>query len=517
MSPRNSVRRRLFSRLLRSGFPIGSAVLAVVACSTPPEIALKTPTAPSATAPAISSASAAPDPLGPKPATQTRQAFVPPTPRVLEGPQGSKIWLLEKHELPLVTMSVIIPYGGATDSNDRLGTAYLAADMLDEGAGRRDSLAFSEAMDDLAAHFHSQTIHDMSWVSVDVLSSKLEPVIDLVADVILRPKHQQTDFTRVSALWQDRLKARGDDPQRLASVVSASAFFGDKHPYGRPLDGTLTSAKNVKLAHIKQWHQTHWRPDAATFLFVGDITAEKAQSLLKKAFGSWTKPKTPLPPIIKPGVPELKGAHTVIVDRPKAPQVILSVVRKGVEVSNPNYALLGLLNIALGGSFTSRLNQNLREDHSWTYGARSRFNLQRGTASFVARAAIHTQHISPALGEMLKEIKSLSATGLSAQEVDKVKAQTQSDMVSSYSTVASIATSLTLTAGLNLPANDDVRALQAQMSSTRIQLNQLAKENLELSDFVVVLVGPKAASLQAIQANKLPNPEFRTADGALVP
>src|SRR5439155_27119815 len=119
--------------------------------------------------------------------------------------------------------------------------------------------------------------------------------------------------------------------------------------------------------------------DVATFVVVGDVTADQATSLLSKAFAAWKTPtSTPMSPVVEPYLVRSKGVRTFVVDRADAPQIVTSLACAGPRASDSVFPRLSMLNIGLGGSFTSRLNQNLREDHGWTYGARSRFNAQRG-------------------------------------------------------------------------------------------------------------------------------------------
>src|SRR5262249_49598006 len=141
---------------------------------------------------------------------------------------------------------------------------------------------------------------DASTVSIQVLASKLEPALALMADAVTKPRHAGKDWTRVSALWNNALKNRTQEPNDVARVVSTYAFYGEKHPYAHPSDGTIASAKKVQLADISKWHKTIWRPDAATFIVVGDVKAEDAKALLNKAFASWKAPAEKAPPVADP-------------------------------------------------------------------------------------------------------------------------------------------------------------------------------------------------------------------------
>ncbi|HKQ71585.1 MAG TPA: insulinase family protein, partial [Polyangiaceae bacterium] len=189
------------------------------------------------------------------------------------------------------------------------------------------------------------------------------------------------------------------------------------------------------------------------------------------------------------------------------------IARGGPPAADPVYPRLSMLNIALGGSFTSRLNQNLREDHGWTYGVRSRFNAQRGPSMFVVRAAIRADAISPALGETRKEVAKMAKDGVTDPEVEKLRALINGEALETYSTLHSATGTLASNAALGLAPDQDAKDLAAQRSATPADLGQLAAQYLDLSRATVVLVGPKEAAVKALEDNGLPKPIFVDGEG----
>ncbi|MFO0659503.1 MAG: pitrilysin family protein [Polyangiaceae bacterium] len=473
------------------------------------------PVSPIASAQPSASADVTPvaDALGPPPKLDEPAMYSPPAPVVFDGPGGSKVWLIERKSLPIVSISLVVPYGASLDPAGQAGLAHVTADMLDEGAGSRDALAYSTALDELGAKLSSYSDRDMSIVSVEVLSDRLDKTLPLMADAVIRPRHDAKDFERVSKLWKNALKARGDDPNEVARNVTTAVYYGEGHPYAKPVDGSFESAAKITLPNVVAHHKKLWRPDVATFVVVGQTSKEAVSAMLNSAFAGWAAPKEAAPAPVAPAPPKSGALRTVIVDRPNAPQVVMSIVREGVSAANPQQPILSLMNVALGGSFTSRLNQNLREKHGWTYGARSRFNLQRGSGMFVARAAIRTDAITPALKETLAEIRGMAASGLSEEEIHKVKAQMRADAVDTYGTSRGIASSLASNVGVGLGADADASVLKAQAAAPKASINELAKSFLALDHAVIVLVGPREEAEAALKANELPAPELRDAEG----
>jgi predicted Zn-dependent peptidase len=498
----------------RRRWALAGCALALVACAAGPDPVLVHPSPspdPSGSAP-LASASAAPDPLGPRPLPPEPAPFSPPGAEVLAGPGGSKIWLLERHGLPLVSVELLVPTGSTAEPADRAGLAHVSADMVDEGAGSLDSMAFSRAIEDLGAQFSSAASRDRSAVTLEVLPSKLAEGLSLLGDAILRPRHDKDAWKRVSALWKNEIRSRGDSPNEVARLVTSAALFGVDQPYGRPIEGTRSSSARVDLADVARWHRSIWRPDRAIFIVVGDVSKERITTELSRAFASWSAPATaaPEPPAVAapPAAP-----RTVLVDRPDAPQIVLTVARPGVTASSPDMPGLDLMNVALGGSFTSRLNQNLREDHGWTYGARTQFIGYRQGGVFLARAAIRTDALSDALRETLKEINTVQREGLGDEELGKIKALARASAIEAYGSLRGISVSLAQSATMGLPPDTDRRALGAQLAATRPDIAALASKYLALEGASIILVGPRKAIEAALEANKLPPAEERDVEG----
>jgi predicted Zn-dependent peptidase len=495
------------SRVRSPGGAALAAALALGACA-PAAPAARAPARPTPPAPAAAPA----DPLGPRPAPAEPAPYAPPSPLAFAGPAGSKVWLLERRGLPLASVVLVVPYGSAADPPDAGGLAHLTADMLDEGAGGRDALAFSSALEELGARFFARAATDFTLVGVETTTERLDAALALLADAVLRPRHAPKDFARVTALWKNALRARGDDPESVAGVVAPAAFFGPAHPYGRPPEGSV-GGPPIGRERVAAWHRRLFRPEAATFVVAGDVTRERAAASLASAFGAWKAPREAAPAPAKAAPAPPPARRTVLVDRPDAPQVVLTVVRGAVAAADPGLPALDLLNVPLGGSFTSRLNQNLREDHGWTYGAGSTFVARRDGGTFAASASVRTDALAGALRETLGELDRMARRGPTADEVAQAKAQARAGAIASRRSLASIALALAADAGLGLPPEAEATFLGAQMAADRARLAELARAYVDPGGATLVLVGPARAVEEALAANRLPPPERWSAEG----
>lgn len=457
------------------------------------------------------------DPLGPKPALLPGKPYEPAVPSVFKAGNGMTVWLLERHTLPLVSATVTVASGSAADPKDRAGLAFITADMLDEGAGKRNAVELSSAVNDLGATLVTGARMDGSYASITVLKKNWKPAFDILSDVVARPRFEPKEWKRVSDLWKNDLQKRVQEPNAVARLVSAAVLYGPGTPYGHPTDGLLADAKKIDLGAVRAFYDASFRPDQATLVVVGDINKDEVVEAVNASLGAWKSPK-PAPkgapaPAPAPAITVRADApRLVLVDRPDAPQSVVSVVREGVTASDPKAPMLDLINSALGGSFSSRLNQNLREDHSWTYGAGSRFTESRSVGAFSARASIVTEATGPALKEMLGELEKMATSGLSNEELGKVKAQDRAELVQTYERVDGVAQRLGTLAILGLSPSFDALASRARQQATKAQLAALSAAVVPTKASIIV-VGPKAAVLPQLKAIGLPDPEIWDAEG----
>lgn len=492
--------------------PLLPALLALAGCTEPPmtpppPFPTATTTAPVPTVTA--EPTSAPDNIENKPTLSAPAAFEPPTPEIVKLPNGMTLWLLERHTLPLVAVSFAVPVGSSDDPAGKEGLAWITADMLDEGAGSRSAIEVSTALQDLGVSLSTRVTLDGSLFSLTVLKKNFGQAFGIVADVIARPRFEDKEWKRVSDLWRSSLIKRADDPNVVARVVGPIAVFGRNHPYGHPPDGFAGSSANIDLATAKAFHASQYRPENMVLSVAGDITKEEITRAVSDAFGAW-KATGPAPAAPAATPPPAKGPSLVLVDRPAAPQSVISVMRPGIRMLDAEAPLYDLVNTALGGSFTSRLNQNLREDHGWTYGAGSAFTETKRGGVFLARAAVETKHTGPALGEMIKELAQMAEKGLTEEELGKVRAQDRADLVQAYESVGAVAGRFATLSTLGLSAGFDAAASKKRQTATLDDLRKIAQA-VDPSKGVIVVVGPEKEVAPVLA--KIGTPEVWDAEG----
>ena len=456
-----------------------------------------------------------PDPLGPRPIPAAAPSYIPPKPVVFTTKNGLTVWLLERHTLPYVALAVTVPTGSSSDPKGVGGLASIAADMLDEGAGTRGAIELSRAIDALGASLETTATSDESRVSLTVLKKNLTPAFGLFADVVARPRFDANEWARVKDIEVNEIAERQSDPEQVAGVVQRAVLFGEAHPYGHPVDGTLASAKRWTLADAQHFYKTAWRPDRAVLVAVGDVTQAEVTLLVESKAGlqGWVAPKTPLPSPLAPLAPVGPWPKLVLVDRPDAPQSVISVVRPGVAAGDPTAPVVVRANVALGPLFTSRLNQDLREEHGYTYGASSRVGVTRGVGSFVASAAVATDKTTDALKAMLGDIDFYARNGLTDAEVDKTRSQSRAEVVETFEGVDRAAAQLAHDAALVLGPDYQQRAASQKDQANKPELDGLAKLHFDPKNATVIVVGPRATLEGPLHALGYADIQLRDAEG----
>ncbi len=385
--------------------------------------------------------------------------------------------------------------------------------MLDEGAGARTALEVAEELEQIGADLYVGAGRDGSQLTLQVPSKELSRALAIAADVVYRPRLTGEDWSRVQ---HDRLTAlaqRRDQPESVANLISDRTLFGVGHPYGHPVDGLEHSVREMTVADVRQFHEQMWRPNNATLVVAGDFDRETLPAELERAFGSWeprpVPASRPTPPF--PALPRL-----VLIDRPAAPQSIIRIVGPGELRTSPDRPALGALNAILGGSFTSRLNFNLREQKGYTYGAGSSFGFYRRAGSFTARAAVFSEVTAPAVSEFLREIAAIREAPVTPTELTKARATLLGRVAEGLSTSGGIAAQYAELRLYGLPVDEPARFVATLERAEADELQRLAQRHLDPDRMAIVVVGDRATIEKPLRDLGLPAAIVLDADGAPV-
>ncbi|MCC7008112.1 MAG: insulinase family protein [Acidobacteria bacterium] len=321
-------------------------------------------------------------------------------------PNGLQVWIVEMHEVPVVHLTAIVKSGAAADPAGRYGLAHFTAAMLDEGAGNYDALQLADAIDFLGASLSTAAGFDSSLVNLHTPASKLSQALPLLADTVLRPRFADGDLERVRKERLTSLVQTRDNPAALASAAFARLVFGPEHRYGTLTMGTQASNTAITAADLRTFHGAHYRPQNTILLVAGDVRPAELMPQLDRTFGTWSGGAAVARPTL-PAVAKPAARQIYLVDKPGAAQSQIRIGGIGVARSTPDYFPLRVMNTMLGGSFSSRLNQNLREAHGYTYGASSMFDMRATAGPFVAGAGVQTDKTVESLREFFNELNGM--------------------------------------------------------------------------------------------------------------
>lgn len=497
-------------RFLRStlALPIVAMVssgLAVAACDpmAPPVARPALPLAPTASPSATVASS---DPLGERPIPARPDAYTPPVPKLVTTKSGLTVWHVPKHGLPLVSMTLVVPGGSASDPKGKEGLTSFMANMLDEGAGSRGALELSRTFESLGAQVKTGAVSDYAFAQITVLRKNMVAALAPFSDVVAKPTFAQADFSRVKELWLNDLRARRSDPAEVAKVAGLLLHYGPEHPYGHPTEGTPKGAAQVTLADVKESYGRTFRKDSAILVVVGDVSEADLESAVIPAFDALPAGKGEKPKPVVPG-DITKKRRIVVVDRPDAPQSVVALLLPSLPGGSDDAPLLSRVNVALGGSFTSRLNQDLREERGITYGASSRLSFSRGAGVFIAQASVESKKTGEAVKALLQDVIAYAKDGPTDDEIEKTRLVARADLVEAYEGVSGSAARLARLAGIGLPPGHEASSAKARDEASAAKLRALAKTWLDPADGIVLVVGPKSQVLPTLTAAGLPTPE----------
>ncbi len=446
------------------------------------------------------------NPRDARPAIPAEAPFAPQQPKEFTV-NGIKVFYWHRPELPLMSLATVFVGGSERDPASAAGRSAMMADMLDEGAGPRTAQEFENALEQLGASFGASSGYLATTASMSVISSNFASALNLYSDALIRPRFDEPEWERVKRTMVAALEQQVDDPGTVGRQVALREYFGWEHPYGRPVTGTASTVGKLTVADLKARYHSLIQPKNATIFVAGSLSESLVQGLLARTFGGWsTESPAPEPP--KVAAPEPKPLRVVIVDKPGAVQTVVRFILPGYPYSDPRRLGLEALGTILGGSFTSRLNQNLREGKGYTYGAGSDFVFEQPLGYFVATSSVRADVTGPSVGEFLKELKGLQSGNVTSEEVEKARSIQRAALVESMGSIGSVIGTAIQLYLQGRPFSDLGKELRDISGLQLADLNSMAKEAISVDRGVLVLVGQKDLVLKQLEGLGLPKPEI---------
>lgn len=422
----------------------------------------------------------------PKPGAQ--RALVLPKPTIFKLENGLTVYVVERHELPIVSARLVTLAGAAANPPDHPGLAGITAAMLTEGTGKRSAEEIANQAAQLGTEMRADSGADTAQISISVLKRNLRGALELMADSAEEPAFPAKDLDRVRASRLTALLQEEDDPVQLALRTGALSLYGASNPYGYDALGTADSLHAFTRDQLAEFHKSHFGPKDSLLEMTGDVTETEARQFAKAVFGNWTSPA--VAPVLPPA-PEVPQRKILLVNKPDSPQTTLLAFGVGLKRTSPDYPAATVMNTMLGGLFSSRINMNLREAHGYTYGALSFYRFYRGVGPFVAGAQVRADVTAPATTELFNELNGIHTRPLTDAELRMAKDSIIRSLPGDFESAFSVNQQLQTLWAFDLPA-DYYAKLPAQIEAvTSADAQRVAGEYVKPENLLVVAVGDK--------------------------
>jgi len=433
-----------------------------------------------------------------------------PTPQSATLSNGLTLLLNERRGLPLVAAAVVLRTGSDANPLDKPGLANFTAAMLDEGTATRNALQIADQVAQLGGSLGTGSSMDATNVSGRSLSKNFGALLDLMADVTLNPSFPAEEVERQRKQRLGQLAQIRDNPSQVASQVTAMTLYGEKHPYGYSEIGTEASVKAISRDDLSSFWKQNFVANNAALVVAGDISMADLKALAEKSFGKWQQ-GTPAHPALT--TPTTIPPRVVIVNKPGSPQTELRVATIGAARSSPDFRPLQVMNIALGGLFSSRINMNLREAHGYTYGASSQFTFRRAAGPFQVYSGVRTDVTAPSVTEIFKEIRGMVDSPLAQEELQRAKDSLANSLAGAFETNADAVANFSNVFTYDLGLDYYTKYAQQVNAVTTDQTLAVSKKYLVPANMVVVAVGDRKVIEPGLAKLNVGKVEIRDAEG----
>ena len=403
---------------------------------------------------------------------------------------GLEVLVLERRELPVAHFRLVIDAGFAADSGAPRGTASLTMAAIDEGTDSYSSLEISDRLATLGARLFSGAGLDHCRLGLATLGETADEALALLADVAVHPAFPEPEVERLKKEQIARIRRELAAPVQLALRVLPLVLYGEDHPYGMPFtgSGSIEEVESTRRGHLVDFHHRRLGPERSTLICLGDLDTDRTLGQLEEIFGGWAPSAEEKSQ--RPEVPRAANRRILLLDRPESIQSIIFGGQLAPPRRHPSEIGLEAFHQALGGTFTSRLNLNLREDKGWTYGAHSLLWSARGQRPMLLYSSVQTDATAKAIDEMDGEVRRMLVDApITPDELDRVRRSLTLSLPARRETLADIATDVEeiLSCDLRRDYYDDFAARVEALTPEAVSAT--AGEWIDPDRFVWVVVG----------------------------
>ncbi len=409
---------------------------------------------------------------------------------------GLTVLLMEKRGVPLINVFALVKTGAAADPAGQEGLASVTAGLLRKGTKTRTAQQFSADFDYIGGSFGADAGADFTTVSAEFLTKDLARGLELFSDAVLHPTFPQDETDKILAQSLDGVKSAKDEPQAVLGLYFEGYLYG-AHPYGQPSDGDELSLKNIRRDAIAKFYEANYAPGNTILGIAGEFDAAGIRKKLEETFGAWPARPVVNAPIAT--IPPAKGKKLLLIDKPDATQTYFAIGNVGTAVNEPDRVAIRVVNTIFGGRFTSELNEALRVESGYTYGARSFFDSRKAPGPFEIASFTKNETTTPAIDLALQILEKLHKNGVTEEQLKSAKSYIKGQFPPTIETSGQLVRRIVVNEFYGL-GDDEVNQLEARIDAVTVAMaKQTIEKHFPVDNLVFVLIGKASAIGPAVK------------------
>lgn len=406
-------------------------------------------------------------------------------------PNGLTVLHVERHNIPIITVSLLIKASPFNEPLEKAGLANLTAELLTEGTKTRKAREISDEIEFIGASIDSSVESDFTTVNMSVLKKDVDKGFEIFSDILINPLFAEDEIKRKKEMIIGSLRQSEEDPSFVANRAFRKALYGD-HPYGRLITGTEDTIKRITREDLVKFHHDYYRPNNSVLSVVGDITFSELQTIIEKYLSKWEPKEIPLKEVRT--VTE-KKKEVILIDKDLT-QANIIIGHTGIKREDHDYYAVSVMNYILGGGgFSSRLMQSIRDEMGLAYDIHSLFDAKKKGGFFYVTVQTKNKSANKVIEEIIKQINRIKDEPVSDQEIDDAKAYLTGSFPRRFDTNKKIADILVRIEFYNLGMDFINRYPEQIKSVTKDDIIRVAKRYLDTDNFVLVVVAKQSEAM----------------------
>jgi zinc protease len=451
-----------------------------------------------------------------QPALGADRPFKTPEVKTARLDNGMDVFVVERRDLPKVAVTFSTRVGTVYDPAGKEGLSNLLIDVIRMGTRTRGSLEIENALGDLGTSIGGSAQRERADLGMEVLKRNLAPALAIFADVVRNPVFPEAEVDREKKRRLDGLSQEAEDPNAIASRLMGMLAFGRTHAYGRPAHGLPSTVAKITPADFESYYKSYWKPGSTALIFAGAINLAEAVDLAKQNFGTWSGGAVPAVEIPEPA--PMGNGKVYVVDRHDAAQTMVAQVLAAPRRTSPDYYAVQLADAVWGGTASSRLNYNLREQKGYSYGIFSFPLFYSKSGIWPAMGGVQSDKTRESLVEFSKEVAMFAGEKPVTQaELDGARANRVRGYAQRFESLSRIGGAIAHLWAMNLPMSELQRETDELGKTSLADVNRVAQQYARPNNTALLLVGDRTRIEPAVRELKLGEIVFLDVEGNPAP